>query len=240
MTERPYRVEDLTGQTFNRLTVISQAPRFNTGRIRWNCICSCGNKIIAQSNNLKNGRVPSCGCNRSEIRSKKFTHDLTGQVFGRLTVIDKAPSSKHWKARWLCRCTCGNEKIIQANHLKEDATTSCGCFAIEQFVKRNLDRPGYISKSATSFLDKIEQYFNIHIEREFPIKYRYFDGRYKHFLIEVDGEYWHSDPNQKQIDTLKDTIARESGFTLIRCIVNNLKEVELSFNKYLPNLLILK
>jgi len=57
--------------------------------------------------------------------------DLTGQVFGRLTVIKrvgtyKAPngSSMPW---WLCRCLCGREKTVLGMSLKNGDSKSCGC-----------------------------------------------------------------------------------------------------------------
>ena len=52
--------------------------------------------------------------------------DLTGQTFGQLTVIERAENSKGGHARWLCRCTCGNEVVVEAGHLKEGQKT-CGC-----------------------------------------------------------------------------------------------------------------
>lgn len=48
--------------------------------------------------------------------------DLTGQKFGRLTVISRAekPEGSHsTSAFWLCRCECGNEKVISANVLRQ-------------------------------------------------------------------------------------------------------------------------
>ena len=53
--------------------------------------------------------------------------DLTGQVFGQLTVIERAENSKAGKVRWLCRCSCGNECVVQACDLKSRNTTTCGC-----------------------------------------------------------------------------------------------------------------
>ena len=41
--------------------------------------------------------------------SKKI--DLTGKVFGRLTVIKEAGRNNS-SLLWLCRCECGVEKII--------------------------------------------------------------------------------------------------------------------------------
>lgn len=61
--------------------------------------------------------------------SKKI--DLTGQVFGRLTVIREVEKDKHGKPKWLCRCECGNKRIIQGNHLRSGETNSCGCLARE-------------------------------------------------------------------------------------------------------------
>lgn len=52
--------------------------------------------------------------------------NLTGQIYDRLTVIEKAISIKG-KSRWLCQCSCGNIKIINTNDLKRGNTKSCGC-----------------------------------------------------------------------------------------------------------------
>lgn len=53
--------------------------------------------------------------------------DLTGQQFGRLTVISFAGTDKNGKALWKCICDCGTEKVITANSLRRGATKSCGC-----------------------------------------------------------------------------------------------------------------
>lgn len=63
--------------------------------------------------------------------------DLSGQRFGRLTVIKRAENSKDGGARWLCKCDCGNEIIVKAGSLKSGNTQSCGCFEREQTVIRN-------------------------------------------------------------------------------------------------------
>ena len=60
----------------------------------------------------------------------KFT-DLTGQRFGRLTVIERAvdyvPAKGYGVAQWRCVCDCGKESIIRGAHLKSGKTKSCGC-----------------------------------------------------------------------------------------------------------------
>ena len=55
--------------------------------------------------------------------------DLTGRVFGRLTVLSEsaerptAPDRTHW----LCRCECGREKVVAGLNLVSGNTASCGC-----------------------------------------------------------------------------------------------------------------
>ena len=57
--------------------------------------------------------------------------DLTGQRFGRLTVIERAENSKHKKARWKCLCDCGGVIVVEALLLKQEKTKSCGCYRRE-------------------------------------------------------------------------------------------------------------
>lgn len=54
--------------------------------------------------------------------------DLTGQRFGRLTVIKRCGSTntKHKAALWLCKCDCGNEVKRTGSHLQANYTNSCG------------------------------------------------------------------------------------------------------------------
>ena len=53
--------------------------------------------------------------------------DLTGRRFGKLTVIKRVENTKANKARWLCKCDCGNEKIVVGGDLQSGRTRSCGC-----------------------------------------------------------------------------------------------------------------
>lgn len=59
--------------------------------------------------------------------------DLTGKRFGRLTVIKFAFKRKKHRY-WLCRCDCGNEKIVEGFHLTNKDTLSCGCLGIERRI----------------------------------------------------------------------------------------------------------
>lgn len=67
--------------------------------------------------------------------------DLTGQKYGRLTVIKRvqdyiSPNGNHY-LKWLCRCDCGNEKTVFGCSLRSGDTKSCGCYSKEIQGKRN-------------------------------------------------------------------------------------------------------
>ena len=62
--------------------------------------------------------------------------DLTGQRFGRLTVIEKAGPSQSG-TKWVCRCDCGNEVRVSGKYLRNGQTSSCGCLHKEQLSERS-------------------------------------------------------------------------------------------------------
>ncbi len=53
--------------------------------------------------------------------------DLTGQHFGRLTVTRRSENTPQGQARWNCVCDCGVVIITNSQHLRNGASTSCGC-----------------------------------------------------------------------------------------------------------------
>lgn len=58
---------------------------------------------------------------------KPRAEDLSDRKFGRLQPIRRVENSAKGDTRWLCKCECGNEKVILAKNLKNGATRSCGC-----------------------------------------------------------------------------------------------------------------
>ena len=68
--------------------------------------------------------------------------DLTGQRFGRLTVIgrtdDYVSPKGHKLVRWLCECDCGNKSCVTTSSLKKGESKSCGCLNREISRKRLL------------------------------------------------------------------------------------------------------
>lgn len=61
--------------------------------------------------------------------------DITGRRFGRLLVLDRAPSVGR-KLAWRCRCDCGVVTIVRADHLRGNRVVSCGCQRSERASKR--------------------------------------------------------------------------------------------------------
>jgi len=53
--------------------------------------------------------------------------DLTGQKFGRLTVIRKSAIIKASGALWECKCDCGGSSVANSLKLRTGLAVSCGC-----------------------------------------------------------------------------------------------------------------
>jgi hypothetical protein len=129
--------QDLTGQRFGDLLVLRRAPDYisPTGKktVRWECLCeNCGRKTVMLRNTLK--AATSCGCIRGKYK------DLTGQRFGRWTVLERVRRSEpHANGSWYdwkCLCDCGTERLVDAKDLTSGASRSCGCTIGEEALKR--------------------------------------------------------------------------------------------------------
>lgn len=90
MSGRPI-VNDLTGQTYGRLYVMSRVPR--TDRVIWVCKCECGNTCEVQTFDLISGKVRSCSCYHKERQREimKLRYDCQRNSY----FIIKKTSSKH-------------------------------------------------------------------------------------------------------------------------------------------------
>ena len=76
--------------------------------------------------------------------------DLTGQPFGRYTVIREA-GRKNGHVAWLCRCECGREKVVCGSSLtrRKNPTVSCGCWNEEKKIKHGCaQKPWYDTYNA--------------------------------------------------------------------------------------------
>lgn len=134
------KFKDLTGKRFGKLVVIERTDDYiqsdGKHKVMWLCRCDCGNIKAVLSHSLTSGRTKSCGCYNLK--------DLTGQKFGKLTVIKRVKSNKIGKTQWLCQCECGNEKIITGYSLTRGATKSCGCMKTKQIKKLHRKRKEFL------------------------------------------------------------------------------------------------
>lgn len=64
--------------------------------------------------------------------------DITGEQFNRLTVLSPFPASDlNARAKWICRCECGQMRIVQRTYLVGNIVKSCGCYKDQIFIERN-------------------------------------------------------------------------------------------------------
>ena len=126
------KADDFSNKRFGRLTVIERDFSQKWDKPRWRCQCDCGNQVTVRSSCLKNGTTRSCGCLRYE--------DLSGQRFGRLTVLTRQYKSDRFQ--WVCQCDCGKTVFATKSELKNGQTKSCGCYSHELFVKNGTKHGG--------------------------------------------------------------------------------------------------
>lgn len=62
--------------------------------------------------------------------------DLTGEVFGKLKVIEMTPERRNRQVVWKCECECGNTTYVVGQALRTGHTKSCGCLNYE---KKDID-----------------------------------------------------------------------------------------------------
>ena len=125
---------DIIGKKYSKLTAIKKAEKKNK-RIYYVFKCDCGNEKIINKDLVLAGKIKSCGCITKENNFNRCVKDLTGKKFEKLTVIDYDHSNNG--AYWLCRCDCGNTKVIRGSSLIKGVTTSCGCKSRKMSIERS-------------------------------------------------------------------------------------------------------
>ena len=65
------------------------------------------------------------------MKNIKRVHDLTGQKFGRLTVIGIDEGKNTKKTYWICQCDCGRISSHRSDGLLAGTIKSCGCYKRE-------------------------------------------------------------------------------------------------------------
>lgn len=122
------KIVDLTGQKFGRLTVIKLHGLDKRNKALWECKCDCGSEktVIVSNSNLRNWKLPSCGCWAKEVELENKIKARIGKNYNKLTIISYA-YTKNNETYWKCQCSCGKEIILPYGKLTSGQIKSCGC-----------------------------------------------------------------------------------------------------------------
>jgi hypothetical protein len=127
----------IEGQKNGMLTFISFYGKDRFGHSLFLSKCDCGNEVICNGAAVRFGRISSCGCIRRKKASERVKYDLTGKIFGYLSVLREVGSTRRNEILWMCKCKCGKEKVINSSYLLSGHTKSCGCFRKENISGEN-------------------------------------------------------------------------------------------------------
>ncbi len=137
-----YNFKDLTNLRFGRLLVIKRVSNriqpSGQEKTMWLCLCDCGKETTSQTQSLISGDSSSCGCLRRENIKLSIFQDLTGKVFGKLTVSHLDSENDLSGTKWICQCECGNILSVFYSNLKRGNTKSCGCMDKESYIASEL------------------------------------------------------------------------------------------------------
>ena len=138
------RLINIENKRFGELVALSLSERKGKygGRL-WLCRCDCGEEKEIYLGSLLSGRSKSCGLHRG--RSNKII-ELKGMTFGLWTVLEEAGRTKLQQVRWLCRCDCGSERIVNGQDLISGKSQSCGCSRKHRYGEKGPRWKGGLTK----------------------------------------------------------------------------------------------
>ena len=152
---------DLLNQQFGDLTVVRRftekystfyqyynkklyktSYRKKTKYPQWVCKCACGNLVVYTSKDLLDREITHCGCKGklkkngksvlfTQHKSTKDNTKYEGLKLGWLQLVKEVEGNDVDGRRFLCKCKCGNEKIISLRNLKT-GICSCGCLKLKE------------------------------------------------------------------------------------------------------------
>ena len=119
--------------------------------------------------------------------------DISGQKFGRLTVIEISGRSKNGTVKWSCKCDCGNEQTVFGTNLRAGTTQSCGCLNKDMSSKSNsrhnmYETPTYRSWKSMKVrcLNKNHKHFKLYGGRGITICQRWLgDNGFQNFYSDM-------------------------------------------------------
>ena len=213
------------GEQFGYWTVLYRANGYIGNGSYWRCRCRCGVERDVVGENLSNGMSKSCGCYGKELKSEKNTIDLTGRVYGFLTVLGRSDKKVAGEILWNVRCECGTEKMVSGHNLRRGGVISCGCKQCsigEMNVSHILENNNITFQPQYTFSDLVTEK-NKSLRFDFailgiyddPIRLIEFDGM-QHFMpIERFGGE-EAFKKQQSYDLIKNQYALSHNIPLVR------------------------
>ena len=219
-------IKDITNQKFHRLTALYPTDKRDSDRsVIWHCRCDCGNEIDVSGKRLRQSNTKSCGCLNTETRAalgRANKKDLTGMIFGRLTVLEDSGERYDNNILWRCQCECGNQPLIKGTSLMH-GVKSCGCLKSkgEAHIAELLNKNDIIFETQKTFNDCLLPNTNYHAYFDFQVDNKYlieYDG-IQHFQPNDDTNSWNTQEHFIEVqkrDKFKDEWCAEKGIPLIR------------------------
>ena len=103
-------------------------PKESGGNALW---ATNGRQSFTPEPRAGNAAAPNA---RAELREHTIdrcemqkTADLTGQRFGKLTVIERTDERQDRYLVWRCKCDCGEEIFVNTKRLTRGTISHCGC-----------------------------------------------------------------------------------------------------------------
>lgn len=218
---------NLVGQKYNKLTVIKEtSKRDSSGGVVWECQCDCGAITYASSNALRSNHKQSCGCmNREQAQQLGCNNyiDITGQRFGRLTVIQKSNVRKNGRVYWECVCDCGAQVVVMGRGLRAGTIQSCGCLKSvgEEKISQLLTECGIPFVREKIFDDFKPYRYDFYVDNCYIIEY---DGK-QHFQDYSWGDEQHTLSESQERDYLKNSYCHSNKIPIIRIPYTHLNEI---------------
>lgn len=212
----------IIGKKFGRLTVLEQVVIDNV--TMYKCKCDCGNTCVCKAGNLTSGNTRSCGCLEKDILDKKYFQDLTGQKFGKLTVLQYL--GKRGQNRiWRCLCECGNVvDRTQTTILK--GNSSCGCqHSVGESKIANI-----LQQNNINFIREYSFPDCINIKTHKKLRFDFYLPDYN-TCIEFDGrQHFQLEGSFAELESLEDIQYRDK-IKSNYCIDNHILLIRIPFNQ---------
>ena len=237
------KYKNIVNQQFNRWTATEYL-----GNSEWQCKCICGKIGKVLLTNLTQGKSTGC-CQCSSHARKYYQDNLIGKVFFKWTVIkyvevnQRKVNGKESGKQFLCRCSCGREKLVTKSSLTQGRDPLCDNIShrcVGDINKRFFNTiKGEAVKRELEFNINIEQAWELFIKQDkrcalsgVPIKlnpgYRTNKESQTASLDRIDSSKGYAIDNvqwvHKDLNIMKQDMPENEFFNWIKTILDHQKE----------------